>query len=289
MSFYHFSEYQCSALESIRIDPDKSFGECSETAVYWLSGAGVLINSHGTVLIFDPVLTVTSTDPYLSEIHTRFFEDVEQYPLMVLPPIEAKDIPCADAVLYTHVDDDHMGRLTVSTLNQKGFHFYGTRFTCQKLQYLGVPSDRLHSFRIDEAFEIGTVSVRPTPCRHDWQTGRPNFLWHYGEEDCCGYLICSEDGTIWLPGDTELLEEHCRLSDPDMIFFDVSDDPSHFTAKNAAVIFNTYKDARKILYHYGTLYSPRELAHNGNPAAVKELLERPEMLSIVAPGEKIIL
>lgn len=35
---------------------EKDFADNGETAVYWLTGAGVMINSHRTVIMIDPVL-----------------------------------------------------------------------------------------------------------------------------------------------------------------------------------------------------------------------------------------
>ena len=70
----------------------------------WPDMAGVLINAHGTTLPVDPLLTMDyATGRGLCEA---------DYPLKLPPPIEAKDLPCLDAVLYTHADNDHFGRPT---------------------------------------------------------------------------------------------------------------------------------------------------------------------------------
>ena len=47
--------------------PASAFGPSSETTVTWLSGAGFLVNCHGTCLLIDPVLTKDPADSAKSE------------------------------------------------------------------------------------------------------------------------------------------------------------------------------------------------------------------------------
>src|SRR4028119_401956 len=76
----------------------KDFETCDETTVYWLSAAGVLINSRGTTIMIDPILSVKEDDPSRSEIDGKL--------LLAPPPIMADQVQKLDAILYTHSDGD---------------------------------------------------------------------------------------------------------------------------------------------------------------------------------------
>lgn len=77
---------------------EKDFQPIDETRIYWLSSAGVMINSHGTTLMIDPLL------------------EGFDLPLLVEMPILPKDVPSLDGVLITHCDNDHFSRLTISVV-----------------------------------------------------------------------------------------------------------------------------------------------------------------------------
>ena len=57
--------------------------------VYWLGGGGAMINDHGTVIMIDPLL------------------EGFDMPLLIDMPIDVKDVPHVDAILVSHVDNDH--------------------------------------------------------------------------------------------------------------------------------------------------------------------------------------
>ena len=69
------------------------------TLLTWLGMAGALINVRGTILLIDPLITLIEQDgETLCEGGHR---------LKISLPIEAADVPRADAVMYTHADGDH--------------------------------------------------------------------------------------------------------------------------------------------------------------------------------------
>ena len=72
----------------------QAFQPISHTDIYWLSGAGMMINSHGTVIMIDPLL------------------EGFDLPLLVDIPIIPQDVPHLDGVLITHCDNDHFSRMT---------------------------------------------------------------------------------------------------------------------------------------------------------------------------------
>ncbi|MEH7119942.1 MBL fold metallo-hydrolase [Neobacillus vireti] len=68
-------------------------------------------------------------------------------------PIEAKDVPRLDAVLYTHGNSDHVGKYTPSALAEKNAWFYGTFPVVKNLEKLGVPVEQTKTIGIRETFK----------------------------------------------------------------------------------------------------------------------------------------
>jgi L-ascorbate metabolism protein UlaG (beta-lactamase superfamily) len=97
-----FSQFQAVAPATQPLKPE-AFTETSETSIRWLSGAGFLINSRGTLIMIDPVISMEKGSADNNEIGLRM-----RVPL----PIVATSVPRLDAVLYTHGDNDHIGTLT---------------------------------------------------------------------------------------------------------------------------------------------------------------------------------
>ena len=76
--------------------PKEAFGPSDTTTVYWLGNAGFLLNSRGTTIMCDPLLVGFDM------------------PTLVEPPILPADVPAFDALLYTHIDNDHFARETLA-------------------------------------------------------------------------------------------------------------------------------------------------------------------------------
>lgn len=281
MGFVKFEKYQYKAKETIAIDIETAFLNNNETALYWLSGAGVLLNINGTILIVDPVLELEAEDPYLSEL--------EAYPLMVLPPIHINEIPKIDGVLLTHVDADHIGPKTLKLLAEKGVTFFGTKYTCEFLHKHVVDKNNSQTISVGEIFEIAGNEIEVTPCYHSYYLDVKDAEHRYEKDDCCGFKITTSDGVIWLPGDSKLLPDHLELSEIDVMMFDICEDLWHFGPSDALKLFNHYGDADKIVYHCGTYYMPDLKCQNGDPTLWCSLMKNPEKLKELAPGEKYVL
>jgi L-ascorbate metabolism protein UlaG (beta-lactamase superfamily) len=255
----------------------ESFAHSTDTFVSWLSGAGFLINSRGTVVLIDPVISMEKEKTDTVEIGLR---------LRVPLPIEAKDVPNLDAVLYTHGDSDHVGKYTPPALAEKDALFYGTLPVVNKLEMLGVPVEQTKTVRIGDTFKIGQIEITTTPADHPWQEKNPEKYGEpWGPEDCCGFLIKTPDGTIWCTGDTRLLPEHLQMEGIDILLLDVSRDLYHL-GPEAATVANNLSNAHLIPYHYGTYDTPIG-ALNGNPLEVApSISEWERRLHVLAPGEK---
>jgi L-ascorbate metabolism protein UlaG (beta-lactamase superfamily) len=230
-------------LESHKIKPS-FFGERQDTVVAWLGMAGAAINARGTILFIDPLITtVESKDGRVCESGHR---------LKIPLPLEAEDVPRAEAVLYTHADGDHFGRLTAETfvarLDPK---FLAPPPVQRMLQNAGVREEQIAVAKDFESTRIGEATVVVTPALHDWQEEDP---WQRG--DCCGYLVQTPDGTIWHPGDTRLIDELLTVRDVDVLFFDVAAVNAHLGPAGSAQLAETCGAKAMLAYHYGTFDLP---------------------------------
>ena len=93
-------------LKTVQI-PRSFFDERQNTLVTWLGMAGALVNSRGTIIFIDPLIT-EGAEPGLCESGLR---------RLISPPIWSHEVPKADIVCYTHADGDHFGKPTASMLD----------------------------------------------------------------------------------------------------------------------------------------------------------------------------
>ena len=220
------------------------FEQREDTVLTWLGMAGALINARGIVLLIDPLLTaVGSTGQQICESGHR---------LKIPLPIEAKDVPRADAVLYTHSDGDHLGRLTAGILAARTqSKFLAPPPVQHTLRSMGVDGKRIIATSGFKSVRIGGVEVVATPALHDWQGRNP-----WGRGDCCGYLVKTADGTIWHPGDTRVTDELLEVRGVDVLFFDVAAVDAHLGPAGSARLAETSGAKVMIAYHYGTFDLP---------------------------------
>lgn len=260
---------QAVAPQTIFMSQD-DFKATNETKIFWLSSAGVMINSHGTILMIDPLL------------------EGFDLPLLVEMPILPKDVPCLDGVLITHCDNDHFSRLTCQNLAPVTKAYHGPHYLAELFKAENLPG---YGHDINETFTIGAVQIKLTPADHAWQneTSKYSKIRKYMFEDYCGYWLETPEGTIWMVGDSRLLKEHLQMPKPDVILFDFSDNVWHIGLDNAIKLANTYPDADLILIHWGTVDAPEMDAFNGNPEALYGQVVNPERIKVLAPGEAYVL
>ncbi len=83
-----------------------AFGPLEHTEIRWLGGSGAMINSRGTCVFVDPVLSGFDM------------------PLLIEVPLTEEEVPHLDGVLLTHCDNDHYSRSTCRGLRDvtEGYH-----------------------------------------------------------------------------------------------------------------------------------------------------------------------
>jgi L-ascorbate metabolism protein UlaG (beta-lactamase superfamily) len=260
----------------------EAFEPIEYTAVYWLGGAGFLINCRGKIFLLDPVLLTQPDAPGVSEFGLKLKIDF---------PLSPDRIPRLDAVFYTHPDADHLGPRTALTLAELQPKFIGTHAVFEKLVRLGVPHTLIEIYRIEETAEFNDILIELTPADHPWQlkdpfrAGRP-----YRAGDCCGYIFNTADGRLFFPGDTRLMEEHLRIKDIQLLALDVSLCEYHLGHTSAVLLANTLEEAILIPQHYGTYDAPDKAAHLGDPLDVFPHIKNSDRRGkILAPGELVRL
>ena len=248
---------------------EQAFEESSETDIYWLGSAGVMVHSHKTNIMIDPVL------------------EGFDMPLLYKVPILSEQVPSLDGVLITHIDNDHFSRPTCSHVKDVCKAYYAPNYVADVMNEEGYPTVKKD---IADTFMIGNVKCTLTPARHNWQNGVKKWQYRYWEEkDYCGYWLETEDGTIWIPGDSQLLESQLHMEQPDVILFDFSDNPWHITFEGAVRLANAYPDAQLICIHWGSVDAPEMSPFNGNPEDLLTRVSHPERIHALAPGEKFTL
>jgi L-ascorbate metabolism protein UlaG (beta-lactamase superfamily) len=246
-----------------------AFAPSATTTLRWLGMAGFFINSRGTTLMVDPLL------------------EGFDMPLLITFPIAPKDVPHLDAVLVTHADNDHFSVPTNQDLKPVTKVYHATVYVDSLLHNLGLPAV---GHGIGEQFAVGPLRVTTTAADHAYQNAYPGISKRrFKNEDACGFLIETPDGTIWAPGDSRLLPQHLTMPAPDAILFDFSDSEWHFTLAGAVKIANAYPNTVLLLNHWGSVDAPGMTPFNGDPQQLAKLVTNPQRIRVLAPGEPFTL
>lgn len=245
----------------------EAFGAIDGTEIRWLGNSGALINSRGTTIMLDPVLSGFDM------------------PLLIDMPITEQEVPALDAILLTHCDNDHYGRQTCGRLAGKTGEFHTTEYVNtllgQELQIQG------RGHEIGDSFQVGSVKVTLTPADHAWQNESPkHHTREFQQKDCCGFWLDTPDGSIWAVGDSRLMDAQIKMPKPDAILFDFSDSRWHIGLEGAEIFSRAYPDTPLILWHWGSVDAPEWKEFNGNPDTLRSRIVNPERVVVLAPGER---
>lgn len=243
-----------------------AFEKTGQTEIYWLGNAGALINSRGTTIMIDPVLSGFDM------------------PLLIDVPLTEAQIPHLDAILLTHCDNDHYSRSTCKAAAPVVSSFHAPRYVASlldtELGIHGVGHD------IGDHFSVGTTRITLTPAWHNWQNESPkHHTREFAREDYCGFWLDTPDGSIWAVGDSRLLEEHLNMPAPDAILFDFSDSRWHIGLEGAVKLAAAYPKTPLILWHWGSVDAPEWKEFNADPDELRRRVIDPERIVVLDPGE----
>ena len=237
------------------------------TSVYWLGGGGAMINSHGTIVMIDPVL------------------EGFDMPLLVDMPILPHEIPKVDAVLVSHCDNDHFSRITCEKMKPVCNAYHTTLYVASlMMEECGIDG---YGHDIADHIQVGGIDIELTPADHAWQRLFESYHYRIWEDrDCCGFYLRTADAKIWYVGDSRMMECQLHMDPPDVILFDFSDNAFHIGLENAYKLANTYPDAKLVLIHWGTVDAPDENPFNGNPQNILDHVVNPDRVIVLAPGQE---
>lgn len=257
------SEKQQAKAERIQMDAS-DFAPRNDTAVYWLGNGGAMINCRGTIILIDPLL--------------KGFD----MPVMTEAPFQPEDVPHADAVLITHCDNDHFSRASLKELKDKTDRFCTTKYVAELFKELDIEAE---GYDITDTFQIGPVRVTLTPAWHNWQNESPKHSKerYFKKEDYCGFYMDTPDGTVWMVGDSRLIEEQLQLREPDVILMDISDGTWHIGLHGVKILTDKYPNSQLIPIHWGCVRSNWK-EFNGDPAVLKDFVKNPERIHVLPVG-----
>lgn len=251
-----------------KMDVD-SFEDINGIHIYWLGGAGAMINSFGTIIMIDPVLC-----------------DFDM-PLLRPAPIDPIDVKKLNAILVTHIDKDHYSIKTCKELMSVCKEYHSTFYVSEEMKKEGILGI---GHGIKESFYVNDVKITLIPVKHNWQNEMEEYNYRqWNEDEYCGYFIKTHGKSIWIPSDSKLIEEHLHMPNPDVILFDFSDDSWHISLDGAITLANTYPNSDLICIHYGCIDAPTMPAFNANPEVLFSKIKNPERIKVLAPGERFCL
>lgn len=244
----------------------EAFEKINRTEICWLGNGGAMINSRGTVIMIDPVLSGFDM------------------PLLIQVPITEDSVPHLDGILLTHCDNDHYSRKTCRELAPVTGEFHASCYVAELLKTELCISGKGHT--IGEQFVLGNIAVTLTPAWHNWQNESPkHHTREFAMEDYCGFWLDTPDGSIWAVGDSRLMEEQLHMPAPDAILFDFSDSRWHIGLEGAEKMATAYPETPLILWHWGSVDAPDWKEFNGNPEELCRRIVNPERVVVLNPGE----
>ena len=248
----------------------EAFDRPEATEIRWLSGGAAMINARGTVIMIDPVL------------------EGFDMPLTYDPPLKPEEVKRIDGLLVTHIDNDHFSRDTIRDVKNVTEEYHTTQYVAEVMrEELQIPGQ---GHDIGDEFDVRNIHVRLTPAWHNWQNEHKK--WQYREwkkEDYCGFYMTTPDGTVWMPGDSRLLDEQLTYEEPDVILLDFADNGWHITFDGAVKLCNAYPNAALIPIHWGSVDAPDWSTFNGDPRELKRAIVNPDRLHVLVPGEAYTL
>lgn len=242
--------------------------------IWWLGNAGFAINAAGRLILIDPVIELhDDSDPVTSEIGLPLLEPL---------PIRARNVLRADLVLITHDHGDHLGQRTFPDLIARTHAvFVGTERTALKLRQCGLHEERIRLARYGQLIRIGDIAVTPTVARHE------EDAIHTQRGDCCGFIVRVAGVTFWHPNDTNLMEEHLKVTGIDVLLLPIA--PHVLGTEGGIRLANSTRARHIIPCHYGT-YDSDLYWCTGDPLAVGAGIEDAKRrYHVLGIGEKFVL
>lgn len=248
----------------------EAFGPKNNTEVTWLGGGGAMINSRGVVILIDPLL------------------EGFDMPILTDAPVTVDECGHVDAIIITHCDNDHFSKPTLLDLKDRTDEIHTTKYVAELCREIGLEA---YGHDIHESFTVKGITITLTPADHAWQNMSPKHskVRHYEMEDFCGFRLETEDGAIWMPGDSRLMQEQLEQKPMDLILMDISDSSWHIGLPGVQKMAAAYPEVPLLPIHWGCVDAPEWREFNGDPEVVKGMIVNPDRLFVKAVGEPFVL
>lgn len=267
MSKFRINEKgQAVAPDTVKMT-EKDFEDQGDTKVYWLGGGGAMINSHGTVVMIDPLL------------------EGFDMPLLIDMVMDVDQVGHVDGIFVSHVDNDHYSRPTLRDIKDRVDEVHTSYYIAGLMkEECGIPDAVGHTWY--DKVQIRDIEVEFMPADHNWQNGIAKYQYReWKKEEYFGFYVRCQDAKIWYVGDSRLMDYQLHMEAPDVILFDFADNPVHIGLENAYKLANAYPDSKLVCIHWGCVDAPTSSAFNGNPQDIMDHVVNPERVVVLAPGE----
>jgi L-ascorbate 6-phosphate lactonase len=168
---------------------ERSRGEKSGIAIWYLGQSGFLLQHGGTSIAIDPFLSGETGVPSSDDLWKR------NYP----PPIAAEELAGVDLILCTHDHGDHTDPETLRGIAaaSPGCRIAGPRASIRHLEREGFAENRRTILREGTLFPFRGVVIEPVSVAHEEHENDVG-----GFDLFLGYLIHWEGLTFFHAGDT---------------------------------------------------------------------------------------
>jgi len=215
---------------------DDFFAKRDDTVVAWLGMSSVVVNSRGTVIMVDPLIT-------LVERNGKLVNECNM-PQKVPLPIQSDKVPRLDAVCYTHGHADHFQLPTPKVLEARLKPLFFGGGVEGELRKAGIDEKRVITAEPWQSYRVGDIELCFTPCKHC--------------AGATGYLMKTPDGTIWAPGDTEFIDDLLKVRGVDLLLFDVPGTGGHLGPEGSSRLAESCGAKLMVAEHYGTVDTTAE-------------------------------
>jgi len=265
-------------MEPVRQIRRQLYAADGRDGIWWLGNAGFAVRLGCHYIFIDPCVT---------DVHAH----VPSQTLVHGLPLPVDCFERADCVLYTHEHEDHMDRKLFAKLVELNSDIWAPEYCREIILDEGVPDGQVHIAAVDHSSAADGYTVEIIRARHIDHFGTGGTDLESQDTYACGYLLKTQYGSIYHPGDTQYLREFDALA-VDYLLLPIND--SNMGVGYAAQLTSRLQPKVVIPCHYG-MWAPAVSYQGGHPAeyltalaARGYTLPRTDIM-ILKPGGRVIL
>lgn len=211
-------------------------------AVWWLGQSGYTLKTPGGL--------IAHIDPYLSDSRS----DGGRHERLFPPPIAPADLR-GEVVFCTHDHPDHTDPATLlPVVEHTSMTIVAPGTSCEHLERLGVPAERLRRLDVGDRHEVGDLRVEASFALHGGG-GPPDRQPRRPVPDPIGLLVACGPARFYHTGDT-LYDERLLAAAafrPQTVFACINGHGGNMNAEEAARLVAAVGATVAIPMHYGCL------------------------------------